>query len=115
MWPKGVTATVHRRVQTGVDGFQCPVWRDDPVEVGGVLVAPSSTSDMAETRPEGTSTSLTLCMPASWEGSLAGATVDLPEPWGAGWRVAGDPMPLDASLTHGCPFNVTAEVRRADG
>ncbi len=115
MWPEGVKATVHLRVQDGVDGMQCPVWHYEPVEAEGVLVAPSGTSDMGASRPEGTVSSLTLRMPASWSGPLAGATVDLPKPWGEGWHVVGDPQPLDPALLHGCPFNVTAEVTRANG
>ena len=115
MWPKGVTATVRLREQTGTDGLMCPTYRETATEVAGVLVAGPSTSDLSETRPEGTSATLRVHMPRSWAGSLYGATIDLPEPWGPGWRVVGDPQPQDDSLLHDCPWNVTAEVRRADG
>ena len=84
-------------------------------ERDGYIVVTSGTSDMGASRPEGTVSSLTLRMPASWSGPLAGATVDLPKPWGEGWHVVGDPQPLDPALLHGCPFNVTAEVTRANG
>lgn len=114
-WPMGVTATVRRRVQDGVDSFQCPVWREATQEVANVLPMPSSTADMGERRPEGTVATMRVCMPRSWSGGLYGATIDLPDPWGAGWRVIGDPTPFSDGLLHDCPWNVVAEVTRADG
>lgn len=40
---QGLTITLIDRVQSGVDGFNAPVFHDNPVAVDNVLVCPAST------------------------------------------------------------------------
>lgn len=42
---KGITVTLYEEVQTGTDGFGAPVYKETPVEVENVLVAPASSED----------------------------------------------------------------------
>lgn len=39
---KGIPVTLYVRTQTGVDGFNAPVWDEKPVTVENVLVSPVS-------------------------------------------------------------------------
>lgn len=43
---KGITVTLYEEIQTGVDSFGAPIYSETPVQVGNVLVAPTSTEDM---------------------------------------------------------------------
>ncbi|MCR4711479.1 MAG: hypothetical protein K5707_04195 [Clostridia bacterium] len=44
---KGITVQLYQRTQTGVDGFNRPIYEEAPVDVENVLVAPSSSDDIA--------------------------------------------------------------------
>ena len=39
---KGITVTLYERTQTGVDAFGVPTYTETPVDVSGVLVAPTT-------------------------------------------------------------------------
>lgn len=43
---KGITVTLYEKTQTGVDGFNRPVYTETPTEVDNVLVTPASSDDM---------------------------------------------------------------------
>ena len=45
---RGMMITLYDRVQTGVDALNKPVYREVPVEVDNVLVAPSSAVEVLE-------------------------------------------------------------------
>lgn len=43
---KGVTVILYEKTQTGVDGFNRPVYTETPAEVDNVLVTPASSDDI---------------------------------------------------------------------
>ena len=45
---KGITVTLHTRVQTGTDGFNNPTYTDQAVEVDNVLVYPTEDKDIVD-------------------------------------------------------------------
>lgn len=45
---KGITVTLHVRMQNGVDGFGVPIMVDSTVDVDNVLVSPVSSEDSNE-------------------------------------------------------------------
>ena len=113
--PWGVTATVERPTTEGTDRLGNPVPGEPETEVvHGVLVAPGATSNLDASRQAGVRSYLTLHFPKGYAGSLRGCTVTLPAPWGGPWRVVGDPMPYDDSLTPG-PWHMPVEVVACDG
>lgn len=75
------------------------------------VVCPGATSDMDATRPEGVTVSYTLHFPKTYEGSLRGCSVEVR---GALYDVVGDPQRTSDAATPG-PWNMAAEVTRADG
>lgn len=80
-------------------------------EVADVIVAPGSTSDLDESRPEGVTASYTLCFPKTYDRPLRGCSVVVR---GETCRVVGDPRPYTPANTPGA-HNYTVEVTRADG
>lgn len=61
---KGITVTLYERVQTGVDGFNAPVYAETPVQVSNVLVTPASMEDIiASTQLYGKRMAYELCIP----------------------------------------------------
>lgn len=72
----GETVVVLDRKQVGVDGFNNPIWEDEPVNVANVLVAPVDGEDnIATTRPEGTRVRYTLYFPKTFEDELEGLKI----------------------------------------
>lgn len=47
---KGIPITLHEVTQTGVDGFNRPIYTETPVTVNDVLVAPLSDEEILETQ-----------------------------------------------------------------
>lgn len=81
-------------------------------EVGNVLVAPGSTSDVAGTaRPDGTRAAFTLGFPKTFSKPLRGCRVVVR---GSVYSVIGDPQP---NTSGNCPTRwwYTAEVEAVDG
>lgn len=75
------------------------------------VVCPGATSDMDATRPEGVSVSYTLHFPKTYAGELRGCSVEVR---GERYDVVGDPQRTTEAATPG-PFDMAAEVTRADG
>lgn len=46
---RGITITLYDRTQTGVDGFNRPIYSETPVSVDNVLVTPSTDAEAIET------------------------------------------------------------------
>jgi hypothetical protein len=112
------TVIVHRPVVVGTDPIGVPV-RGEPERdvVEGVLVAPAGGTPTAQSAGAGrerrSQAALELHFPSGYDASLLDCTVDLPAPWGEGWRVVGDPMPYDPGLVPG-PWNRPVEVVRTN-
>lgn len=85
-------------------------WSEETVD--GVLVAPGSTSDLADAiRPHGTTAALTLAFPKTFGKPLRGCRVVVR---GRELAVVGDPQPCTAA---NCPTRwwYTVEVEDVDG
>lgn len=110
-----VAVTVVRPTAYMRDRFNNETYGDPVCEVvEGVLVAPDETSNMVASRPDGTSTVLTLHFPKTYTASLRGCSVELPAPWGGTYRVIGDPMPYMEENTP-TPWNRPVRVEVAHG
>lgn len=75
------------------------------------VVCPGATADMDATRPEGVTVSYTLHFPKTYTGELRGCSVEVR---GETYDVVGDPRRTTEAATPG-PWNMAAEVTRADG
>lgn len=107
----GETVTVIRPVVTH-DELGEPV-EDEPTRetVENVLVAPGSTVDMDETRPQGVSVVFTLHFPKGYGKPLRGCSVEVR---GVAYEVVGDPQPYTEANVPG-PWSMPVEVTRHDG
>lgn len=87
---KGISVTLYERKQTGLDGFNVPIYTETPVEVENVLVCPVSASDVTDTSGmEGSHAVYELCLPKGDAHSWENCRVDF---WGRSWRVFGPPQ-----------------------
>lgn len=112
MGMRGISVTV-LRPNPERDELGEPIGEDDIREqVENVLVAPGTTKNMDETRPQGVTVALTLHFPKMYAASLRGCSVELPAPWEGIYKVIGDPMPYMRSPGQ---WNRPVEVMVADG
>lgn len=110
-----VAVTVLRPMPDGRDRFNNETYGEPVREVvDGVLVAPDDTSDMAASRPHGTSETLVLHFPKAYTASLRGCSVEIPAPWSETYRVVGNPMPYMDENTP-TPWNRPVRVEGANG
>lgn len=110
----GVQVIVNRPVETGTDRFNNAVYSTVPETVANVLVSPGSTSDLDASRPEGARVAYTLHFPKTYNESLEGCSVTLPEPWAGTYNVLGDPKPyIDANTP--TQWHTPVEVEAAHG
>lgn len=84
---KGITVTLYDREKAGQDGFSAPVWKETPVQVENVLVAPVGASDVIqELQLWGKHAEYELCIPKGddhiWEDRIV-------EFFGCRWRTFG--------------------------
>lgn len=103
----GEAVTVIRRVESGRDDFNDPVYTDEEQVVDNVLVAPGDLADVVEsTRPEGTEVNYTLYFPKSFDGSLETAKIEVR---GERLDVIGHPDRYDEKI---CPtsWNMVVKV-----
>lgn len=79
--------------------------------VNNVLVAPTSSQDLGEERPDGDATIMTFHFPKTYIGSLKGALIG----WrGKQWEVIGDPQPYAKDSTPGV-WNRPVQARLVEG
>lgn len=88
-----------------------PVFGEPTREDVDCVVCPGATADMDATRPEGVTVAYTLHFPKTYAGGLRGCSVEVR---GTRYDVVGDPQRTTDAATPG-PFNMAAEVTRADG
>lgn len=98
MLPTNIVTVLRPKVET-VDFEETVSWYGEAV--GDVIIDPGSTSELnREDEQGGDSTFLTLHFPKSYESSLAGCRVELPEPWLTVGSIVGDPEPYPEGF---CP------------
>ena len=111
---RGVSVIVHTPTAASVDRFGNAVYSSTDSTVDNVLVSPGATADLDASRPEGVTVAYTLHFPKSFNASLEGCTVTLPEPWAGTYRVIGDPRQyIDANTP--TAWHMPVEVERAHG
>jgi hypothetical protein len=110
---RGETVTVIRRVQTGVDEGNNPVYETKEEPVGNVLVGqPNCENADDSNRPDGIRIDAVLYFPRTYTGGpLRGQTVIVRD---SKYRVTGDPFPIDGGMTP-TDWNMTVPVTRSDG
>lgn len=87
---KGITIKLYEKTQTGVDVFGKPIYREEPVEVENVLVAPATSDDViSRTNLSGDKAVYNLAIPKGdahkWENTYV-------EFFGKKWRTVGTPL-----------------------
>lgn len=110
---KGETVVIEKRTDTGVsDPYGKPLYRNDTVAVGDVLVSPGATDDVIDSnRPDGVSVAFTLYFPKTFDADLTGANIRVR---GEKFGVVGSPRPYAVETTP-TRWNMKVEVVRVDG
>lgn len=92
---KGITVRLYEKTQTGVDGFNRPIYKETPVDVDNVLVAPTSSTDIINTTDlTGKTAVYTLAIPKGDSHNWMDAKVEF---FGEMWQTFGFPiMGIDA-------------------
>lgn len=87
---KTITVTLYDRRETGKDAFGASLYEEVPVEVPGVLAAPSSTQDIIDTTNlTGKKAVYTLAIPKGDTNIWENRRVDF---FGSSWRTIGIPQ-----------------------
>ncbi len=87
---KGITVTLYEREKTGEDPFGKPVYKEYPVEVENILVAPTSATEVLDTlNLTGKKAVYNIAIPKGDEHTWKDNRVDF---LGASWRVIGLPQ-----------------------
>lgn len=82
---KGIPVTLYVRTQTGVDGFNAPVYTEVPETVGNVLVQPVAAEGIVnDLQLYGHRAAYELCIPKGDTHDWTGCKVDF---FGQSWRV----------------------------
>lgn len=97
---KGIKVILHERVKSGVDAFNAPVFKTQPVEVKNVLVSPSDGSEiLSENQMAGKRMEYELSIPKGDSHNWENSTVEF---FGKLWQTFGpvqewteDFVPLD--------------------
>jgi len=109
----GEQVIVSRRVQTGTDAFNQPIydWQDETVD--DVLVAPGPRADLSDAeRPDGDRVAWNLHFPKPYAQGLRNAKVSVRG--GEACEVVGDPQPYTLENTP-TRWWLPVELWRADG
>ena len=87
---KGITVTLINRQQTGTDPFDNPIYEDVEIEVDNVLVKPTTTDDVVNTKDlTGRTAVYTLAIPKGDTNVWENQEVRF---FGERWRVFGIPL-----------------------
>ena len=109
---KGETVTVLRRIQTGLDEGNNPVYETKPEPVGNVLVgAPNGENPGDSNRPDGIRIDANLYFPRDYKGDALRGQIIVVR--GHEYKVVGDPFPVDGGMTP-TEWNMTVPVTRSD-
>lgn len=93
---RGITVTLYQRTVIGKDPFGAPVYREEPVQVENVLVAPVSADAVVnELQLTGKRAEYELCLPKGDAHRWEDCRVDF---FGRSWRVFGPPQQWQEEL-----------------
>jgi len=106
---KGITVTLIDKVKTGIDGFGKLIYKDVSIEVDNVLVAPTSTDDVAnQLNLTGKKAIYTLAIPKGDSHDWTNKEVQF---FGERWRTVGIPLEgIDSMIPLDWNKKVTVEV-----
>ena len=103
---KGITVTLCGRTQTGLDGFNRPIYEETAEEVGNVLVGEPTTEEITDTLElTGTRLAYVLAVPKGDAHVWTNRKVSF---WGADFRVIGEPT---QGLEENIPLSWNRKVR----
>ena len=109
----GQTVRVEKRVKTGVDPGNAPIFTWVGADVHDVLLAPADSADLfGHTRSDGAHISWTAYFPKTYKPSLRGARVTIPD-YGS-CMVVGDPQRFPEDLTPG-KHNLVVKLQDVEG
>lgn len=87
---KGISITLYTKKQTGVDGFNRPIYEESAEIVENVLVAPSTSDDIATSQDLfGKKAVYTMAIPKGDTHNWMDATVEF---FGMKWKTLGYPL-----------------------
>ena len=87
---KGITVTLHEKVETGKDGFNHPIYEEITSTVDNALVAPTSSTDMINSESmDGITSTYTIAIPKGDAHDWTDARVEF---FGQSWQVVGEPL-----------------------
>ena len=87
---KGITIELYEKTQTGTDGFNRPIYKETPVDIENVLVAPASTDDiLAQNNLSGKEAVYSLAIPKGDTHDWENRTVEF---FGKKWETIGVPL-----------------------
>ena len=87
---KGITIKLYEKTQTGTDGFNRPIYKETPVGIENVLVAPASTDDiLAQNNLSGKEAVYSLAIPKGDTHDWENRTVEF---FGKKWETIGVPL-----------------------
>lgn len=106
---KGITIQLIRKIQTGTDWANNPIYEEEAVDVHNVLVGEPSTDDITEAISlYGKHTAYTLAIPKGDTNDWTDTKVILPEPFAGTYRTIGFPT---AGIEELIPLRWNKKVR----
>lgn len=108
---RGIDVILHERVQTGVDGFNAPIYEEQATTVSNVLVTPTTAEEIvSELQLYGKRSVYELCIPKGdchdWEGKKVSF-------FGESFRVFGPVTEYIEAMVPG-PWNKKVKVERIE-
>ena len=113
---KGETVTVLRRIQSGVDEGNNPVYEWERETVGNVLVdSPNTENGKDSNRPDGMRVDAVFRFPRDYAGGpLDGCKIIIRGDEAHPYHVVGHPVPLDGGMTP-TAWNMSVEATYSEG
>ena len=106
---KGKTIILYDAVQTGIDAFKAPIFKETPVDVENVLICPASTEAITDgIQVYGKHAVYELCIPKEDAHNWENRTVEF---FGRKWRTFGIPLEwIEENIP--LPWNRKVKVER---
>lgn len=102
---KGISVTLYEKTQTGLDGFNNPIYATNPITIDNVLVAPASADDIINNIDlQGRKAIYTLAIPKGDTHNWINTRVDF---FGEQWQTFGEPL---IGMEHQIPLEWNMKV-----
>lgn len=110
----GMTVIIKKKIQTGTDDFNRPVYTTVDVSVEDVLIGNPSSDDINDAFTQyGKQVAYTLCIPKGDTNTWEDVDVVLPEPFAGTYHTIGYPMAyIPANIPPGVRWNKQIKVER---